>query len=198
MITRASLRACLVLLAAPVSGAAQQPGHWHLTATVAQNWPTSAADNGATHFGPSPGLALGFGVSRDIARWQAGLAIETRSSTLRAADSGTIVEIPSATFARAGAVLSVSRAFAHLGRAAVVGGAGLRADRWSATGAADRWRLGGLAQLGLQYDAGPLRIENGLRVGLSRSPFEADDLPEGYRRTAMRWVELAVGASLGL
>lgn len=198
MTARASMRAFLMLLAAPIPGAAQQPGHWHLTATVAQSWPTAAADNGATHFGPSPGLAVGFGVSRDIGRWQAGLAIETRPSVLRAADSATIVEIPSVTFGRTGAVLSVSRVFAHLGRAAVVGGAGLRADRWSATAETDRWRLGGLAQLGLQFDAGPLRIENGLRVGLTRSPFEADELPDGYRRTALRWVELAVGVSLGL
>jgi hypothetical protein len=50
----------------------------------------------------------------------------------------------------------------------------------------------------LRFDAGALAIENRLTIGLSGSPFDTADLPDGYRRNSLKWMEVGVGVRLGL
>lgn len=198
MMPRASLGACLMLLAVPVTGAAQQPGGWRLTASTAQTWFGAAAENDATRFGPSPGLGMDLGIIRQLRQWEVGLELGVQPAVLRAADSASVIEIPSVSFGRSGAALVVARTIAHVGRAAVVGGGGLRADAWTLTAEETRFRLGGELRLGIRLDAGFFRIDNVVSAGRSASPFERADLPEGYRKRPLRWISAGMVVSVGL
>jgi hypothetical protein len=198
MTPRASLGACLMLLAVPGTGAAQQPGGWRLTASTAQTWFGAAAENDATRFGPSSGLGVGLGIIRQLRQWEVGLELEVQPAVLRAADSASAIEVPSVSFGRSGAALVVTRTIVHVGRATVVGGAGMRADAWTLTAEDTRLRSGGELRLGIRLDAGPFRIDNMVTAGQSASPFEPDDLPEGYRKRALRWIGAGMVVSVGL
>ncbi len=198
MSMRTYLCAILTLLAVPISGSAQQPGAWRITGSAEQTWFGPAAENDGTRFAPSSGFGLGLGISRSQSQWEMRLDLESRPSVLRASDSASVVQIASVSFGRSSAVLGAARVVAHVGRAAVVAGAGLRADLWTLSEADNRLRLGGEMRTGLRFDAGPFLVENSVRAGLSASPLDAGDLPEGYRRRALRWIGVGMTVSVGL
>lgn len=198
MSIRTYLCAILMLLAVPKSGMAQQPGPWRITGTAGQTWFGPAAESDGTRFAPSSGFGLGFGVSRTQSQWEIGLALESRPSVLRASDTASVVQIASVSFRRSSAVLGAARMVGHAGKAAFIAGAGLRADMWTLSEADNRLRLGGEMRLGLRLDAGPFLVENSVQAGMSASPLDADDLPEGYRKRTLRWIGVGMTVSVGL
>lgn len=190
--------AALLLLAVPGIGTAQQPGKWAITGLVAQSWFSRAATGEATTFGPSPGLAASLGVSRRLGSWEASLSAESRPSVLRAADSVSVLELSALSFGRSGLAFSLARTVSHAGPASVIAGAGLRMDGWTLPEDEQRWRAGGELHAALRFDAGAVVLENRLTLGLSGSPFDAADLPDGYTRHTLRWMEVGLGVRVGL
>lgn len=194
----ASLCAALLLLTVPGIGAAQQAGGWVVSGSVGQAWFSKAATGEGTDFGPSPGLAVNMGVTRRFARWEASLTAETRPSVLRASDSVSVLQISALDFGRTGLTLALGRTLSRTGAMAVVAGAGVRLDAWTLPEDERRWRAGAETHAALRFDAGAIVLENRLTLGISGSPFVTADLPDGYRRTALTWMELGVGVRVGL
>lgn len=198
MSMRTYLCAILLLLAVPMSGSAQQPGAWRITGSAGQTWFGPAAESDGTRFAPSSGFGLGLGISRTLSQWEMGLDLESRPSVLRASDTASVIQIASVSFGRSSAVLGAARVVGYVGRAAFIAGAGLRTDLWTLSEADNRLRLGGEMRVGLRLDAGPFRVENSVRAGMSASPLDAGDLPEGYRKRALRWISVGMAVSFGL
>ncbi|HET7109319.1 MAG TPA: hypothetical protein VFI41_00490 [Gemmatimonadales bacterium] len=195
---RASVCAALFLLAAPKSGAAQQAAGWAISGSVAQTWFSHAATGESTDFGPSPGLTVGVGFTRHFAKWEASLVADNAPSVLRASDSVSVLQISALSFGRTGLAFLLGRTLSRAGSASVIAGAGVRLDAWSLPEEEHRWRAGGEVHAALRFDAGALAIENRLTVGLSGSPFDAADLPGGYRRETLKWMEVGLGVRVGL
>ena len=199
MSKRAIVCAALFLLAVPKSGAAQQAtGGWDISGSVAQAWFSNAATGESTDFGPSPSLMVRLGVTRRFAKWEISFVADNTPSVLRASDSVSVLQISALSFGRTGLAFLLGRTLSHAGSASVVAGAGLRLDTWSLPEEEHRSRAGGEVHAALRFDAGALAVENRLTIGLSGSPFDAADLPDGYRRNSLKWMEVGVGVRLGL
>lgn len=196
--SKRAMCAALVLLAAPGIGAAQQPRAWVVSGSVAQEWFSSAATGEATDFGPSSGLAVSLGVTRRLDRWEASLVADSRPSVLRASDSESVLQLSSLSFGRTGLALTVGRTFQGAGSASIVAGAGLRVDGWTLPEDEHRWRAGAEAHAALRFEVGRVTLENRMTLGMSGSPFDAADLPDGYTRHRLAWMQVGVGVRVGL
>ncbi|HET8632573.1 MAG TPA: hypothetical protein VFL88_00385 [Gemmatimonadales bacterium] len=196
--SKRTMCAALLLLAVPGIGTAQQPGGWAVTGSVGQTWFSKAATGESTDFGPSPGLAVSLGVTRRFAGWEASLEADTRPSALRASDSVSVLEISALSFGRTGLTLGLGRTLALAGSASVITGAGLRLDGWTLPEDEHRWRAGAEAHGALRFGLGAVTLENRLTVGMSGSPFDAADLPDGYRRHALTWMQVGMGVRVEL
>jgi hypothetical protein len=198
MTMRASVCAALFLLAVPRSGAAQQGAGWSISGSVGQAWFSSAASGESTDFGPSPGLTAGLGVTRRSARGELSLMPDNTPTVLRASDSVSVLQLSALSFGRTGLALSVARNLLRPGQVSAIAGAGLRMDGWTLPEEEHRWRAGVGVHAALRFDAGGLVIENRLAFGLSGSPFDPADLPDGYRRKSLKWMEVGLGVRVGL
>lgn len=196
--SKRTMCAALVLLAVPSPGAAQQPAAWVVSASTGQTWFGTAATGEATDFGPSPGLTVSLGVTRRFDRWEASLGADNRPSVLRASDSISVLQISSLSFGRTGLTLTLGRMLARAGSASVIAGGGVRVDGWTLPEDEHRWRAGAEAYAALRFDTGAMVFENRASLGLSGSPFDAADLPEGYRRHTLTWMQVGVGVRVGL
>jgi hypothetical protein len=190
--------AALLLLAVPGTGAAQQPRRWVVTGSVAQSWFGKTATGEATDFGPSPGLAVSLGVARHLGAWEVSLAADSRPSVLRASDSVSDLQLSSLSFGRTGLALTLGRQLARTASASVFAGAGLRLDGWTLPEDVLHWRAGTEAHLALRFGSGSVSLEDRVTIGISASPFDTADLPEGYERSALRWMSVEIGLRVGL
>ncbi|HET7604354.1 MAG TPA: hypothetical protein VFK36_15120 [Gemmatimonadales bacterium] len=196
--SKRTMCAALLLLAVPGIGAAQQPRGWVVSGSAGQAWFSEAATGEATDFRPSPGLTVSLGVTRRFAKWEVSLMADTRPSVLRASDSVSVIQLSSLSFGRTGLTLTLGRTLARTGSASVVAGAGMRLDGWTLPEDGHRWRAGAEAHGAVRLGLGAVTVENRLTLGLSGSPFDAADLPDGYERRVLRWMEVDIGLRVGL
>lgn len=196
--SKRALCAALLLLAVPGIGAAQQPRGWFVTGSVAQSWFGKAATGEATDFGPSPGLAVSLEMTRQFGSWEASLAVDSRPSVLRASDTESDLRLSSLSFGRTGLAVAVGRQLSRVGSASVVASAGIRLDGWTLPEDQNRWRPGVEARAALRFGVGAVTLENRLAVGMSGSPFDAADLPNGYQRHGLMWMQMGIGVRVGL
>jgi hypothetical protein len=143
-------------------------------------------------------MALNLGITRHFDRWEASLLADSRPSVVRASDSVSVLQLSSLSFGRTGLTLALGRTLTCAGAGSVIAGAGLRLDGWTLPENEHRWRTGAEAHAALRYDLGPLSLENRLTLGISGSPFDASDLPDGYERRMLKWMEVAIGVRVGL
>ena len=130
--------------------------------------------------------------------WEVSSGLETLDAVLAVQDAQVAVLAREASLSRLRWLMLAGRRVARMGNASVRASAGPALDVWSPAGAASRTRVAAVARLGFRLDAGSVTLEHAVAVSVSRSPLGAAELPDGYRGSALRMVEVGLGLRLRL
>lgn len=147
---------------------------------------------------PGGGNAIGVELSRRLGSWDASLVTDYLGSQIEAVSDGVVVRASGAAFDRGRAGLIISRAVARFGAAEIVAGAGPVLNWWAADGEGDRTAAGGEVWVALRLGAGRITLDNGLAFAFAPSPFDAADLPPGFRLRTLRSLAFTARVRYGL
>lgn len=188
-------------LAAPAA-AQHSGGTWSLTTSVSLTGFRGAAvdkvDGGEFTIRPSQGIAAGFGVTRRLGAWAVSFGVSQLSTEVEAMSSEVAVRERTQSLDRVRLALTGGRRLIRIGSGTVEARGSGVLDTWSVAGEDERTVAGGEAAVALQLPVGRVTVENVLGLGWTAGPFQASELPAGYRRLALRAVTAGVGLRLRL
>lgn len=190
------------LLAAATPTFAQQgtpDAAWALGPTVSfVHFSAAGSDGAGAEAGFSGGTSVGLAIERSIGPLALILAIDQLTTRIQVRDELVVIEPQEPTVGRTRLGLSIRGTLAQRERARLILDAGPTLDIWSPDGSSGRSAAGAAARLGLEMDAGPISVENGVGFGVSKGPLDVADLPEGYERSTMRTITFTIAARIGL
>jgi len=201
------LLVALLALSAPSLGAQSGSGRWSLSldlhlsrfGAAAQDTTAAAAAEGtAGSLRPSAGAGLGVTLARDFGGWSAALSAGYLPANVEAATDAAALRSNVDRFDRVRSVVLLGREVAAVGAGRLAVRAGPTLDTWFLPQMDRRTVVGGVAQLGLAFPAGPVVWENVLGVTWSPGPIREVELPEGFARRALVGVELGARVRFGL
>jgi hypothetical protein len=142
--------------------------------------------------------SAGLSVRRSAGPVALALSLEFLSTLLQVRDEAVMVEAQAPAVVRSRLGVAAGRQVARLGTGRLTVEGGPTLDVWSSDRSESRSRVGGTLRLVLGVDAGPFALEQSIGAGISASPLEAHELPEGYGRRAMRTIVVSLAARFGL
>ena len=151
---------------------------------------------GSTSLLPYRATVTGVALSWRHRAWEIHSGLETLDAALAVQDAAVAVLAREASVSRLRWRLLAGRRVAQVGDVSLRASAGPALDLWSPSGAAARARAAAVARIGLRVDARSVSLENSVTVSVSGSPLAAGELPDGYRGTVLRAIEMGLGAWL--
>jgi hypothetical protein len=190
-----------VLTLAPPLAAQTRQASWSLAASAAlAGFRGAAMDTTAGNVAvrPSQGIAFGVGLARRWSTWGVSLEISHLPVHVEAVSPEVVVQDRAEDFDRTRLAAMVTRRVARPGAGALELRLGPTVDGWSLGGKEVRGAIGGQAQLAIDFPVGPVKLEQVFGVGWSSSPFRTAELPENYRRSALRTMTVGIGVQFVL
>lgn len=185
----------LMLLVLPLAAQTHEAS-WSLAAAASLSaFRGAAADTtgGYVAVRPSQGIAFALGIARRWSTWGVSLQISHLPGHMEAVSREVAVQDRTEEFDRARLTAMVIRHLGRPGAGTLELRLGPTVDGWSIGGKDVRGTIGGEAQLAIDFPAGPVKLEQVLGIGWSSSPFRSAELPEGYRRSILRTMTVAMG-----
>ncbi|HTO74071.1 MAG TPA: hypothetical protein VMJ30_09630 [Gemmatimonadales bacterium] len=187
--------AALLLLTQRPASLAGQAGGWSLgVSTAYSDFRGGLRDPSGITFEPSSRFNFALEAARTFEKWELQFGLGWAAGHLSSRDStGEALQIDAldAGFDRLRGSVSFGIRLAGVGEGKLSLLAGPTFDLWHGD---DKWRprLGGEARLALTAPLGKLCLENYLGYSLSGSPFNADEFPAEFERTALNAISVGI------
>lgn len=182
---------------------ASQDSRWHLTlAGEGLRFSRAATDTSVppeqrASLRPTSRVGGQIGLDRAFGRWEAEISGGYAGGQVEAYNESVRVVDRTAPITRYRIAASVGRTLTRVGGGRLVALAGPTADVWALDGD-HRLRVGVEAGLALRVPLGRLELENRIRLGLSGSPIDQEDIGEGGTRRSLRTVAFGAGLRVPL
>ncbi|HEU5051185.1 MAG TPA: hypothetical protein VFU00_12720 [Gemmatimonadales bacterium] len=190
----------LLLIAAPsfAQQAARREGWSVGLFTSFMHFSAAAVATPERAIGPSRSTAIGASAWRAIGPLRIRLSAEHLSARLEVRNADVTITAAEPSLDRTRLAADALLCLARAGQARVTLGAGPALDLWAPGTDPVRARAGVQGELAIEFHLGGVTVVNAIGGGISASPLERDDLPEGYGARKLRSAGVTLAASLDL
>jgi hypothetical protein len=199
----------LLVIGVPSAALAQSPraapwaGGWWLAlgaegvrfSAIASS--TDGPPDAAAHLRPSRRTGVHLALAKGLGSWRAQLEAGWAQGGAEAGNESLAVRDKSLDLSRYRLAPGVERRVVVVGTGELALALAATFDLWRADGNT-RPRVGGEGRVALRLPLGRVALENRLTAGVSGSPLDAEDVGEGFERTALSWLGFGVALWLPL